>query len=341
MAQTVVTTAASGDRSHLVPTKKGNAEDGALVLIPIAEIGSHPDQPRTQLSRERQKELKSSLVKTRGLMAPIEVRPSTAKELKADPQFPYRLISGQRRLEAYRELYGEAQSNEERALWASIRAIVKLGVDEHDALERSLIENIQREELLPLDEAEAYARIKRNRDLKGAKDVAMLVGKKEERVKDLLRLHEAPEVIKEALRTGLKVMRYETGEAADTEVPKERRETLRRLDVGEALRFTQLFEHYFEKHGGRNNRAAAGRAAEATRNAIERALTDGWGFRRVDEYVKAVKAGSGSEAAPRIAPLFKADEKQFVLYRQRLSSASQEEKARAREALTEVMALLA
>ena len=320
---------------------KRAAEDGALVSVAITEIGAHPDQPRTVIHRERLKELKASLVKTKGVMTPVEVRPSTPKELKAEPQHPFRLIAGQRRLEAYRELYVEAQSAEEKAQWATIRALVKLGVDEHDALERALIENIQREELLPLDEAEAYARIKRNRDLRSAKEVAAAVGKKEDRVKDLLRLNEAPEVIKEALRSGLKVVRLEADGVYEGTGSRERRETLRRLEVGEALRFTQLFEHYFEKHGGRANRAALGKASEATRNAIERALTDGWGFRRVDEYVKAVRSGRSNDAGLRVAPLFKADEKQFVLYRQRLPGASLEEKARARDALTEVMALLA
>ena len=73
---------------------KKAVDDGALISVAITEIGAHPDQPRTVINRERQKELKASLVKTKGLMTPIEMRPSTPKELQAEPQFPYRLIAG-------------------------------------------------------------------------------------------------------------------------------------------------------------------------------------------------------------------------------------------------------
>lgn len=313
-------------------------EDAALVAIAVDDIGPHPDQPRTVINRERQKELKASLIKTRGVMTPVEVRRAFPEELKAEPQFPYRLIAGQRRLEAYRELRAEAPTLDEKSTWSVIRAIVKLGVDEADALERALIENIQRDELLPLDEAEAYARIKAKRNLRTVREVAAAVGKKEERVKDLLRLHDAPDVIKQALRTGLKVVRAdELGEDA----AREKRETLRRLDVAEALKFMQLYDHYFEKHGGFANRSAATKASEATRKVIERALLDGWSSRRVDEYVKSARAGREATPEVKAKPAFKSDGKQFVVYRDRVGDASEAEKAELREALTDLLKLVA
>jgi hypothetical protein len=262
-------------------------------------------------------------------MTPIEVRRATPEEQKAESQYPYRLIAGQRRLEAYRELAAEASSDEEKARWQTIRAIIKMGVDEADALERSLIENLQRDELLALDEAEAYARIKKKRNLKGAREVAVAVGKKEDRVRDLLRLNEAPDVIREALRQGLRVVRVEGDENGEA---REKREVLRRLEVSEALRFMQLYEHYFERNGGFANRSALPKANEATRKVMERALSDGWGTRRIEEYVKSVKSGREvrPEAAPR--PLFKLDDKQLVVNRERLRSASAEEKDALRQA---------
>jgi ParB/RepB/Spo0J family partition protein len=321
---------------------KKAVEDGALLSLGITEIGAHPEQPRTVINRERLKELKASLLKTKGVMTPIEVRPSTPNELKAEPQFPYRLIAGQRRLEAYRELHSEAQSADEKKQWATIRALVKVGIDEHEALERALIENIQREELLPLDEAEAYARIKRNRSFKNAKEVAAAVGKKEDRVKDLLRLNEAPDFIKEALRTGLKVVRVEAAEeGTGSGETREKREVLRRLDITEALKFLALYEHYFEKHGGFSNRSAAQKATESTRNAIERAISDGWTSRKVDEYVKGIRAGRTSAPESKPQPLFKNDDKQLVLYWPRLLGATPEEKALARDALTNALAQMA
>lgn len=313
-------------------------EDGTLLTVAIGEVGPHPDQPRTIINKEKQKELKASLVRTNGVMTPIEVRRALPEELKAEPNFPYRLIAGQRRLEAYRELHAEATTTEVKAEWAGIRAILKMGVDEADALERALIENIQRDELLPLDEAEAYARIKKKRNLKSVREVAGAVGKKEDRVKDLLRLNEAPDVIKEALRQGLKVVRVEDGEDGGS---REKRETLRRLEVAEALKFIQLYEHYFEKSGGFANRAAPTKAADATRKVMERALADGWGSRRVDEYVKAVRAGREVSAETKARTAFKLDEKQLVVYRQRVAEASAEEKATLREALSELLKLVA
>jgi len=318
---------------------KKAVEDGALINVPIGEVGPHPDQPRTIINRERLKELKASLVRTHGVMTPIEVRRALPEEQKAEPQFQYRLISGQRRLEAYRELNGEQGAGAEKSDWGTIRALLKVGVDDADALERALIENIQRDELLPLDEAEAYSRIRKKRNLKNLREVAAAVGKKEERVKDLLRLNEAPEVIKEALRQGLKIVRAEEGDDGSTH---ERKETLRRLEVSEALKFMQLFEHYVERNGGRTNRGATVKAAETIRKVIERALEDGWGTRRVDDYVKSVRSGReapGESAAP--PPLFKSDEKQVVVYRGRMGSAATEERARLRQLLAELQAQLA
>jgi hypothetical protein len=167
------------------------------------------------------------------------------------------------------------------------------------------------------------------------------VGKKEDRVKDLLRLNDAPDVIKEALRQGLKVVRLADADGEEGGA-REKKETLRRLEVAEALKFIQLYEHYFEKSGGFANRAAPAKAAESTRKAIERALEDGWGSRRVDEYVKAVRTGREPSAeTPKARTAFKLDEKQLVVYRQRLSEASAEEKAALREALSELLKVVA
>lgn len=309
-------------------------EDATLVLIPIGDIGPHPDQPRTVINRDRQKELKASLVVTKGVMTPVEVRRAFPAEVKAEPHYPYRLIAGQRRLEAYRELRDEAATPEEKIAWSSIRAIVKLGVDEADALERALIENIQRDELLPLDEAEAYARIKTKRNLKTVREVAAAVGKKEDRVKDLLRLHDAPEVIKQALRHGLKTVRAVEG-------GEEKRETLRRLDVAEALKFMQLYDYYFEKNGGFASRGAATKASDATRKVIERAVSDGWGSRRVEEYVKSARAGHELTSEVKARPAFKLDAKQLVVYRERVVDATDDEKASLRDALSELLKLVA
>jgi ParB/RepB/Spo0J family partition protein len=264
-------------------------DSGTLVRVPISAIGPHPDQPRSTINEEKLKELAASIVRVGGLLNPVDVRPAVAAEAReGEPAYEYRLIAGQRRLEAYRRLHALAPTPEGKERWATIPAIVKQGLDEAAALEQAVIENIQREELSPLDEAEAYARIKRKRGLKSAKDVAALVGKKEERVRRLLRLNESPDVVKKALRTGLTVPVPVPSEDGVTQAT-ERLVRERCLDYLEALEFTDLHEHLFHKYGGFKNSAATRKAEEGTRRLMERALTDGWGFRKIQEYIAAIK----------------------------------------------------
>ena len=162
----------------------------------------------------------TSSLEVGGLLHPIDVRPAIPEEAReGEPAYEYRLIAGQRRLEAYRRLQAQATTPEERSRWAKVPAILKVGVDAAEALEQAVIENIQREELSPLDEAEAYAGIKKKRGLKSAKEIASRVGKKEERVRRLLRLNEAPEVVKTALRTGLTVTVRAPAEAGFRRTP--------------------------------------------------------------------------------------------------------------------------
>jgi ParB/RepB/Spo0J family partition protein len=318
---------------------KKSLEDGSLLRIPLESIGPHPDQPRTVVQEDKLKELAASIQTVGGLLHPIDVRPAVPEEAReGEPACEYRLIAGQRRLEAYRRLHAQATTSEERSRWATIPALLKLGVDEADALEQAVIENIQREELSPLDEAEAYARIRKKRGLKSAKEIAARVGKKEERVRRLLRLNEAPEIVKAALRTGLTVTVRVPADAGNTE-PQERRVRERRLDYLEALEFMDLHEHLFEKHGGFKKSSATEKADDGARRAIERALTEGWGLRRIQEHVAATKAGRTPAAipAPASTTLFRDDGRRFSLDRKQLASGTQEQRETLRAVLVKLL----
>lgn len=313
-------------------------EDGTLLKIDLDEIGPHPDQPRRALNEEKLKELMVSIVQAGGLLQPINVRPSLPEDSRPEDERPYRyrLIAGQRRLEAFRRLRDAATTPEERKRFAMIDARLRLGRDRADALKDALVENLQRDDLLPLDAAEALAKLKTEGGFRSAKELAVAVGQKEDRVKRLLRLNEAPEIVKAAVRTGL-LVQVRAQPAADAEASPDsasvqpKREHLRRLDLMEALEFAQLHHHYVEKLSAAKKPAIAEeQATERTRKAIERALLAGWGFRRIQEHVNALiegraieeKAAMGPEAAKDQPPPFKATAKDIVIHRTRLRGAT-------------------
>lgn len=105
--------------------------------VNIDKIKPSKYQPRTDFNTERLNELIAS-IKERGVVQPILIRPSGEQ---------YELIAGERRLRAVRSLG-----------YTQIPAVIK-DVDDLNAAELSLIENIQREELNPIEEARAYQRL--------------------------------------------------------------------------------------------------------------------------------------------------------------------------------------
>ncbi len=108
---------------------------GAPVMIPIEEIGPNPHQPRTRFDDESLAELAASIRAT-GVLQPLLLRP--------DPTGGYQLIAGERRLRA------AALAALER-----VPAIIR-EVSDREMVELALVENIQRENLNPIDEAKAF-----------------------------------------------------------------------------------------------------------------------------------------------------------------------------------------
>jgi ParB family chromosome partitioning protein len=167
-----------------VPSQDGNASDIApsprdVVRLPIGEIRPHPDQPRRQFSEEALGELADSIA-TRGVIQPIIVRAKDGG---------YQIVAGERRWRAAQK----AQLHE-------IPAIVR-DFDDGEALEIALIENIQREDLNPLEEAAAYQRLIDEFGHKQA-ELARLVDKSRSHVANLLRLLDLPGSVREMLLAG-------------------------------------------------------------------------------------------------------------------------------------------
>ena len=160
-----------GLESLLGPISKEQAEaQGSLRDIPVAAIDSNPYQPRREFEPEALTELVDSIGAS-GLLQPIVVRPKGTGR--------YELIAGERRWRAVRQLG-----------WQKVPAVLK-EVDDQAMLTLALIENLQRDDLSPLDEALGYDRLVKEFSLAQA-EIARLVGKDRATIANTLRLLKLP-----------------------------------------------------------------------------------------------------------------------------------------------------
>ncbi len=150
-------------------------------LIPLAQIKPNHDQPRKEFEPSAIEELAAS-IKEKGILQPVVVKKINETD--------YELICGERRFRAA-TLCG---LNE-------IPAVVK-DVAQDDFLEWALIENIQRQDLNPLEEAEAYRRLAEERIL-SHDEIAKRVGKNRTTVTNMLRLLRLPEEVLRLIANGL------------------------------------------------------------------------------------------------------------------------------------------
>lgn len=148
-----------------------------IVNIELNKVVPNPRQPRTVFAKESLKELANS-IKEQGIIEPILARMRNGK---------YEIVAGERRWRAARQ-----------AGLSVIPAIVKDFTDEQ-SLELSLIENLQREDLNPMDEAEGYAHLAKEFNFT-QEQVAKKVGKNRSTVTNMLRVLTLPDKIKYSLR---------------------------------------------------------------------------------------------------------------------------------------------
>lgn len=166
----------SGRESYAVPAHRTEG----LTHLPIAAIEPHPEQPRRQFDESALDELAGSIAE-RGVIQPVIVRPLAGGR--------YQLVAGERRWRAAQK----AQLHE-------IPALVR-DLDEREVTALALIENIQREDLNPIEEARAYKRLADLEDLPHA-DIARLVGKSRSHVANYVRLLTLPSTVIEHLELG-------------------------------------------------------------------------------------------------------------------------------------------
>lgn len=154
-------------------------EAGNLVELSLAEIAPNPIQPRKDYAPQALAELADS-IRGHGILAPIVVR-------RVDSR--YEIIAGERRFRAAK-----------LAGLEHIPAIVRACPDD-ESFRLSLIENVQREDLNPMEEAEAYHTLSKHFH-QTHQEIATAVAKDRSTVTNALRLMGLPEEAKQALRDG-------------------------------------------------------------------------------------------------------------------------------------------
>lgn len=163
--------------SALIPPKEviviDKQQEGGVLQIPIIQIKPNKYQPRTDFDQEKLNELMNS-IKEKGVIQPVLVRKTPSG---------YELIAGERRLKAAKSLGVE-----------KIPAIVK-DVTDIDMLEISLIENIQREELNPIEEANSFQKFITDFNFTQEK-IAQVLGKDRSTIANTIRLLSLPEKVR-------------------------------------------------------------------------------------------------------------------------------------------------
>lgn len=156
------------------------AVSSGLAMLPIASITPHPDQPRRHFDDAALDELAASIA-ARGVIQPVIVRPQGEGR--------YQLVAGERRWRAA-----------QRAQLHEIPAIVR-ELTEREVMALALIENLQREDLNPIEEARAYHRLSEDEGMTQA-EIAKLVDKSRSHVANLQRLLGLPALVIELVEEG-------------------------------------------------------------------------------------------------------------------------------------------
>lgn len=153
--------------------------NNAVMYVDLARISANPEQPRTEFPEQEIAELCES-IKALGVLQPILVRPWAGA---------FQIVAGERRFRAAT-----------RAGLAQVPVIVK-ELSDRDTFEVALVENVQRLNLNPIEEARGYQRLMDEFNL-SAQEVAERVGKDRATVANLARVLKLPTSVQEMVRAG-------------------------------------------------------------------------------------------------------------------------------------------
>jgi len=160
---------------------EGHSSEGRVWNIPVSLIRANPHQPRKTFHHNELEDLMNS-IRSHGVIQPIVVTETVDGH--------YELITGERRLRSSTMLG-----------LATVPALVRKNVTDHEKLELALIENVQRSQLNALEEAFAYRRLIDEFGL-NQDEVAVQIGKSRSAVANTVRLLHLPDVVQQALVEG-------------------------------------------------------------------------------------------------------------------------------------------
>lgn len=170
----------SEDTAKAVKEAKNDKKAGASNTVKLKDIVPNPFQPRKTFGEEKMEDLVRS-IQEKGVIQPVLVRPA---------KNGYELIAGERRFRAAQKLKFE-----------EIPVIIKEDIDDATTLEISIIENIQREELNPIEEAAAYKDLIEQFEYTLDK-VGQMVGKNKATISNSLRLLTLSKELRNLLEEG-------------------------------------------------------------------------------------------------------------------------------------------
>ena len=248
-----------GEVAQEASVTSGEGARGSIQMIPVASIEPHPGQPRRVFQEEALVELAAS-IQARGVIQPIVVRPHGHR---------FQIVAGERRWRA-----------SQRARLHEIPAIVREFSDE-ETLEVALIENIQRQDLNAIEEAQAYKRLVDDY-AHTQEELGRLVHKSRSHVANLLRLLDLPAKVQILVGTGQLSMGHARAliTALDPEALAE--EVVRRgLSVRETEKLAKAGKAPKERAASQN------KGSHADIAALERQLGDLLGLK------VAIKHGQG------------------------------------------------
>ncbi|ODU22273.1 MAG: chromosome partitioning protein ParB [Sphingomonas sp. SCN 67-18] len=168
-----------GEVAREEPVAANDGRSPGVRLVAVADIKPHPEQPRRHFDEEALAELAKSIA-ARGLIQPIVVRPFGEG---------FQIVAGERRWRAA-----------QRAQLHHVPVIVR-DFDEAETLEIALVENIQREDLNAIEEADAYRKLI-DRFGHSQEALARLVHKSRSHIANLMRLLDLPSFVRGAVTDG-------------------------------------------------------------------------------------------------------------------------------------------
>lgn len=235
-----------GDLAREEPVGGGETPSAGLRMMPVGALSPHPGQPRRHFDEAALDELAASIA-SRGLIQPIVVRPH-GKD--------FQIVAGERRWRAA-----------QRARLHEVPVIVR-DFDDAATLEVALVENIQRQDLNAIEEADAYHRL--IQDYGHSQDVlAKIVHKSRSHVANLLRLLELPVGVQQHVITGQLTMGHARALIGAPDVEQLASDVIARgLSVRETEKLARAVKPGSQRNGGHGGSANGNADIEALEHQL-------------------------------------------------------------------------